>query len=129
MSDPYLEEDPKEFVSITTVEVFDPEIYSIITGQIEKRCSGWGVCRQSYWERRDLLTNTILRQNFYRPTLQNQIPALLNKQRKPGCKTSTAVMTKYFMIMKDRPESEQEDILQLESMYEPHHFLEMNNYT
>ena len=52
------------------------------------------------------VTNTISWNNFY--TLQNRPPAVLDKLRKPGCKNPTAIVTRYFMCIKDRSELEKE---------------------
>ena len=63
------------------------------------------------------VTNTISRNNFY--TLQNRPPAVLDKKRKQGCKNPTAIVTRYFLCIKDRSESEKEDYFQHESVQEP----------
>ena len=44
---------------------------------------------------------------------------MLDKQRKPGCKNPTAIVTRYFLCIKDRSESEKEDFFQHESVREP----------
>ena len=110
VSNPFLEIDPKEFVSIITGEIYDPEIYNSMK---EIKLKG-DAQAEEYVDKviekgKIPVTNTIPRNNFY--TLQNRPPAVLDKERKPGCKNPTAIVTRYFMYIKNRLESEQEDFL------------------
>ena len=105
-------------MSITTGELYDPEIYNsmkeikpIEDTQAEEYVDK--VIKKGEIP----VNNTIPRNNFY--TLQNQPPAVLDKERKPGCKNPIAIVSIYFMCIKDRSESEQEDFLQHESVREP----------
>ena len=81
VSNPYLEEDPKEFVSITTGEVFDPEIYNGIKEIKSKGDAQAEEYVDKVIEKGEIpVTNTIPRNNFY--TLRNRPPSSTRQAKK-----------------------------------------------
>ena len=66
VSNPYLENDPNEFVSITTGEIYDPEIYNSMKEIKPKGDAQAEEYVDKVIEIREIpVTNTISRNNFY----------------------------------------------------------------
>ena len=119
VSNPYLEDDENEFVSITTGEVFDPEIAkSIHNIKPEGDRQAKEFMDRVVEKGEKCITDTISHNNFY--TFQNRPPAVLEKNRKKYASNNpTAIVTRYFLSIKDRPESEQDDFFKHESVRDP----------
>ena len=109
ISNPYLENDSNRFVSITTGEIFGPEIFNSLKKIKQKGDAQADEYVDKVIEKREIpVSNTIPRNNFY--TFQNRPQAVLAKERKPGCNNPKVTVTRYFMLrIKDRSETEQED--------------------
>ena len=116
ISNPYLEDDENEFVSITTGEIFDPEISRSIRNIKPEGDRQAKEFMDSVMEKGEKsITDTICRNNFY--TLQNRPPAVLETDKKRYTSNNpTAVVTRYFLSIKDRPESEQDDFFKYENV-------------
>ena len=115
ISNPYMEDNENEFVSISTGEIFDPEILNSLKNIKPEGDRQAKQFLESVMEKGEKsVLDTIPRNNFY--TLQNRPPPVLPKERKGTNSNPTATVIRYFMSIKDRPEEDKDDFFRHENL-------------
>ena len=103
-----MEDNENEFVSISTGEIFDPEILKSLKNIKPEGDRQAKQFLESVMEKGEKsVLDTIPRNNFY--TLQNRPPPVLPKERKGTNSNPTATVIRYFMSIKDRPQEDKDD--------------------
>ena len=118
VANPYLEQHG-DLVNIVTGEIMDPLIAQSLRNMKELGDSQAAEFIQNVLESgTKAFTDTIPRNNFY--TFQNRPAAKPTKKRKQSViKNSTALVTRYYFAVKERPDSDVENFFNYECVSEP----------
>ena len=114
----YLEQQ-SDLVTLITREIMDPEVGRCLRNIKESGAGQAEAYVQNVIETgQKALSDTIHLNNLY--TFQNRPPAELNKGRKQApVQNATALVTRYYYSIKDRPECDHDDFFKHESVREP----------
>ena len=117
IANPYLEQHD-DLISITTGEIADPVITQSIGNirSVGKRQSD-GFIQDVIENGSKAITDTIKRNNLY--TFTNRPSADLKKKPHKRVNNPTALVTRYYLSIKDRPDCERDDFFKHEIVSEP----------